>query len=449
MKLFAITLLSLALVACGGGDPQDSVASVGVPSATIKAAKLSGGAGVAVHMYQALYGKAPSYALMADYTAQATSDASAFANNLTSAFASTSHTALAKLVLDNLGVTSSTVKAVNSKGESEYTLLLDAVQQIFAAYPTMRGQVILNMTNLLADLEADGTYGGAAVTYNNQAAANQTYALNATNTSPAVVAVTVPGDAGGTSVTGRFVDATVVGLGYKCGNSTALSGTTDSSGQYTCLSNQSVAFYVGGILFGSVSSPQAVVTPLDLVGVGASPSHQTVNNMVRFLMSISSTAPSSGTLTIDPAVSAAAAAKSVDFATTSAANLESLIAIVKPGAIPVTSAAASEHLTNSINGLFAGPFSGTFGGAFGGTWSIVIDSAGRVTGTATDSDGGVGQVIGSMSTALSTASSYAFSGTGGGTPWTGTLNVSTRQFSGTWDAGGGVSGTFTGTAVVR
>lgn len=443
MKLFAIALLSLVLVACGGGDVHDPVAPAGVPSPTAKAAKLSGGAGVAVHMYQALYGKAPSYALMADYSAQATSNASAFAINLTSAFASTSHAALAKLVLDNLGVTATTVKAVNSKGESEYTLLLDAVQQLFGVYPTLRGQVILNMTNLLADLEADATYGAAAIAYNNQAAANQTYALNVANTSPSVVAVVAPG---GTSVTGRFVDATVVGLGYKCGNSATLSGTTDANGQYTCLSNQSVAFYVGGILFGSVSSPQAVVTPIDLVGVGASPSHQTVNNMVRFLMSISSTAPGSGTLTIDPAVSAAAAAKSVDFATTTAANLDALITNVKPGATPVTPAAATAHLTGSINGLFAGPFAGTFTGAFGGSWKITIDSAGQVTGTATDTEGGVGLVTGSMSTALSTASSYAFSGTGGGTPWIGTLNVSTRQFSGTWDAGGGVNGTFTGTA---
>jgi hypothetical protein len=54
----------------------------------------------------------------------------------------------------------------------------------------MRGQVILNMTNLLDGLEADVTYGGAAVAYNNQAAANQTYATNSTNTSPAALSAT-------------------------------------------------------------------------------------------------------------------------------------------------------------------------------------------------------------------------------------------------------------------
>ncbi len=179
----------LALSACGGGDPQDATVPVGAPHAVVKAGKPTGAAAVAVHLYQALYGKAPSYALMTDYTAQATADAATFASSLASAFASTSHAALAKLVLDNLGVTATTVTAVNSKNESEYAILLDAVQQIFAAYPTMRGQVILNMTNLLDGLEADVTYGGAAVAYNNQAAANQTYATNSTNTSPAAVSV--------------------------------------------------------------------------------------------------------------------------------------------------------------------------------------------------------------------------------------------------------------------
>ena len=194
-----VSCLALGLTGCGGGDLPDTPALASIPSVSAKGTKPTGGAGIAVHMYQAFYGKAPSYALMTDYTAQATSDAAAFATILATAFASTSHTDLAKLVLANLGVTATTVTAVNSKGESEYAILLDAVQQIFAAFPTMRGQVILNMTNLLADLEADATYGAAAVAYNNQASANQTYSTNPANTSPAVVSVTSGG--GGTAGT--------------------------------------------------------------------------------------------------------------------------------------------------------------------------------------------------------------------------------------------------------
>jgi len=49
-----------------------------------------------------------------------------------------------------------------------------------------------------------------------------------------------------------------------------------------------------------------------------------------------------------------------------------------------------------------------------------------------------------MATTLSTGSTYGFTGTGNGVTWAGTLNVSTKVFSGTWDDGVG-TGKFTGT----
>ena len=172
------------LVACGGGGETASVAtqnSVARPVAN--AARVSGAGGVAVHMHQALYGLAPSYASLNNYTMQANADASAFAKNLTDAFAATSDTALAKLVLNNLGISASTVPAVNLQGQSEYGLLLEALGQLFAYYGTAaRGQIILNATNLLVDLENDGTYGGAAIAYNKQASANFAYGTNPANT---------------------------------------------------------------------------------------------------------------------------------------------------------------------------------------------------------------------------------------------------------------------------
>lgn len=185
MKISALLItLALLLVACGGGGDESPVARIqtSVPRPVANAATVSGGSGVTVHMYQALYGQAPSNALLLAYTAQATADSSAFARDLSSTFTNTSHAALAKLVLDNLGVTATTVTAAGA-----YVVLLDAVQQLFSAYPTMRGQVILNMTDLLAGLEADGTYGVAAAAYNIKASANYAYASNAANTVPAVV----------------------------------------------------------------------------------------------------------------------------------------------------------------------------------------------------------------------------------------------------------------------
>ena len=127
MKLLSTILSSLFLLACGGSetlvaDPPNT------PRPAANAATVSGGSAVALHMYQALYGMAPSNAMLVTHTAQASADSSAFASSLEGNFSSTSHTTLAKLVLGNLGVTASTVTAVNGKGESEYAILLDAGQ---------------------------------------------------------------------------------------------------------------------------------------------------------------------------------------------------------------------------------------------------------------------------------------------------------------------------------
>lgn len=165
------------LAACGGGGesislPPSPAEKATVPAPVKKATPVTGGNAVVIHMYQALYGMAPSHALLIDYSFQANTDASLFAKNLTDRFATASHADLAKAVLDNLGVTATTVPAITAKGESEYALLLDAVKQLFAAYPTMRGQVILNMTNLLVGLESDATYGTAATAYNSRTDTN-------------------------------------------------------------------------------------------------------------------------------------------------------------------------------------------------------------------------------------------------------------------------------------
>jgi hypothetical protein len=241
-----------------------------------------------------------------------------------------------------------------------------------------------------------------------------------------------------TSFTGKFVDAAVAGMAYRCGSSTVTTGLTTATGEYTCSTGQPVAFYVGDILIGSVSSAMAVVTPLDLVGASASPTNARVMNIVRFLMSISSTNPTTGTITIDPAVATAAAGQTADFAVGSTV-LDTLISTIKPGATVYTTAQATTHVAASITGLFAGNYSGTYGGSSNGNWSIAIDANGVASGT---SDAGA--ITGTMATTLSTGSTYGFSGTAGSVPWTGTLNISTKIFSGTWNDGAGGTGTFTG-----
>lgn len=192
-----LLLAVAAIAACGGGNeptaaPPTPSIKANVPVPVKKATAITGGTAVVIHMYQALYGMAPSNAALLDYTARATTDASAFAQALASNFSSISHAVLAKQVLDNLGVTASTVPAVNGKGESEYTILLDAVQQLFGVYPSMRGQVILNMTNLLPVLGTDATYGAAAISFSQQTSVNFTYSQNSTAKVPSNVPATIP-----------------------------------------------------------------------------------------------------------------------------------------------------------------------------------------------------------------------------------------------------------------
>ena len=182
-KFPALLFFLVLLAACGGNGSAEAPLAASASHPVAKAAVLTGGSGVAIHMYQALYGQAPSYAMLNTYSALAATDASAFARSLTNGFASTSNNALARLVLDNLGVTAVSVTALNSKGQSEYALLLDALTQMFAAYGAdARGQIILNATNLLAGLESDATYGAAAAAYNNQAASNLSYSANPAST---------------------------------------------------------------------------------------------------------------------------------------------------------------------------------------------------------------------------------------------------------------------------
>ena len=149
---------------------------------------LIGNSAVATHMYQALYGQAPSNGLYNSYidSLAATSPA-AFAATLAGNFANFSDADLALRVLDNLGVTATTVTATG-----EYAKLKAALTDAFAAFPNMRGQVILNATNLFGNLEADATYGAAATTYNKQALANFTYASNTANTTPGTAAIPDP-----------------------------------------------------------------------------------------------------------------------------------------------------------------------------------------------------------------------------------------------------------------
>ena len=159
-------------------------------------------------------------------------------------------------------------------------------------------------------------------------------------------------------------------------------------------------------------------------------------------MTISSTAPSTGTITIPPSVITAAAGKTIDFTSpTVQSALTTLCASLTTNPM-VTTSSATNQLTSNLNTLFAGTYKGIWSGTptSSGTWTVTIDSNGNVTGSTAGSSST--SISGSMLTQLTTGSKYKFVGTAGSSSWAGTLDVSTKVFSGTWTDSGS-SGTFT------
>ena len=180
LKNLALSFIVFALAGCGGGDQSEksNVRPVlaAAQSAASSVSEIPSDARAIIGLYQGLYGKAPSNVQLALFKTQYAANSGMFFQSQTTASQSTTDAAFAKQVLDNFQVTPSTVNA------SSYALLLDALQQFFAAYGKAgRGQIVVNLAGLLSGLETDETYGVAAARLNLQTSANYSYSIDPAN----------------------------------------------------------------------------------------------------------------------------------------------------------------------------------------------------------------------------------------------------------------------------
>jgi S-layer protein len=142
-------------------------------------AQIFGSQATAVQLYVAFYGSSPSNPIYNNLVSTInTTSASSLAAQIGTGFSATSDAVLASTILTNIGITAGTTNQV------AYDALLSALTQVFAAYPTSRGQVVLNLVNILTTLEGNATYGVAAAAWNNTTANAYTYASNTANTAP-------------------------------------------------------------------------------------------------------------------------------------------------------------------------------------------------------------------------------------------------------------------------
>lgn len=169
------------------------------------------------------------------------------------------------------------------------------------------------------------------------------------------------GGGGGTpsaTATGKFIDAPIEGLKYVSGGH---SGFTDPNGVFTYEVGQPVTFSVGGVIIGQAPGA-SVITPKELVnaatgGINADATTPAVIQIVRFLLTASSTT-SAGGLKIDQAVidactASSIASQNINLSTANGSSFTTMINQVATAAgnRPITNTTdAINHLTASLGG---------------------------------------------------------------------------------------------------
>ena len=135
------------------------------------AAPVAGDARAVIAINEAFYGTAPSASGYAAALASVVSGSdSQFAITVGNSYAAVDSASLSASVLSHLGVAAGTL--AGSDPDASFAALQGAVSMLFSSYAAVRGQVVLNMANLLAGLEADSVYGPAAAAFQNLLAAD-------------------------------------------------------------------------------------------------------------------------------------------------------------------------------------------------------------------------------------------------------------------------------------
>jgi hypothetical protein len=132
----------------------------------------------AIKLYQAINGSAPSYELFGsivhDIVSKGESQAAA---SLVAVYSNVIDESMARQVLGNLGISPLMVPSRDS-----FDTLADALTLLFAVYGKQaRGQIVLNLVNLLSGLENDITWGRSARAFRTITTANYLFAKDSTN----------------------------------------------------------------------------------------------------------------------------------------------------------------------------------------------------------------------------------------------------------------------------
>lgn len=154
------------------------------------------------------------------------------------------------------------------------------------------------------------------------------------------------------SLIGQFIDSNVSGVDFKTATQ---SGTTNSKGEFSFVSGESVTFSIGELVFPSVTADE-IVTPLDLAGTEDVSSPE-VLNMVSLLMTLDTDANPNNGIFISTTAKDAATPLNFDMPTDEFAVSPAVLNLISNAGqdIPVTTLVdakvAQEHMQNSLDNI--------------------------------------------------------------------------------------------------
>jgi len=239
-----------------------------------------------------------------------------------------------------------------------------------------------------------------------------------------------------TTTSGNFKDANVIGVQYKSGSQSGLTGT---QGNYICENGKNITFSIGKVVLGSVPC-NTLITPIDLISNG-NINNVGVINIVRFLTALDDDGNVSNGMNITSKIRTLADAwTNIDF-TSSTFDTDTNVTVIfndiqnniGPRHSLPTAAVAKAHLQSTLRCAYSGAFAGNYtGGDTGGVGALIspIDGTMLIVGYS-DSLQSYFSGQGTQSFQLDSTRNIQGSTVTGAT-FNGTIN-SVNSVSGTWN----------------
>ncbi len=154
---------------------------------------------------------------------------------------------------------------------------------------------------------------------------------------------------GDSILTGVFVDSPVEGLTF---DTETQSGTTNAAGEFSYLAGEQVIFSIGAAQLPTVAAA-ALVTPVDIAAVSATPAAMTTN-IARLLQSLDLDGNADNGITIPASAAASAASINFDVSVDDFANDAAVINLVANSGSSTTALISAEDANTHLNDTLGG-----------------------------------------------------------------------------------------------